>query len=196
MSDSFEFPRIETERLLLRRFEARDLVPFMAYRNDPDINRYQGMKSLTEEQARAIIRVFGEQRAGIPGEWIQIAIERRDSHQLIGDCGLKIELDEPSQGEIGYRLSREHQGRGFATEAASAVLEYAFRTLGLHRMAAIVVCENRASIALLERLGFRREGRTIKSFWDGEHWIDDFLYGMLEEEWFARHPEASPREAG
>ena len=102
---------------------------------------------------------------------------------LVGDCALKIEEHDERQAEIGYTLSRAYQGRGIASEAVSCVLEYAFVTLRLHRVIAITACENAASVALLERLGLRREGHFRQNVWFKGKWGDEFLYAMLQEEW-------------
>src|SRR5205807_8892992 len=90
------------------------------------------------------------------------------------------------QAEIGYTLSRPYQGRGIASEAISRLLEYAFVTLDLHRVIAITDCENTASIALLERLGLRREGHFLQNVWFKGKWGDEYLYAILKEEWLRK----------
>jgi RimJ/RimL family protein N-acetyltransferase len=119
----------------------------------------------------------------VPGQWFQIAIELKETGMLVGDCALKIEEHDERQAEIGYTLSRPYQGRGIASEAVACVLEYAFVTLGLHRVVAVTACENAASVALLERLGQRREGHFRQSVWLKGKWRDEYLYAMLQEEW-------------
>ncbi len=178
--------RLTMPRLILRPFAATDLAPFMAYRNDPVVARYQSWEGMTEDQARAFIRAQQVARPGTPGQWLQIALERRDTGVLIGDCALKVDAQEPRQAELGYTLARAHQGQGFASEAVRCVLEYAFSTLGLHRIVAVVDCENAASVALLERLGWRREGHFIQNIWFKGAWGDEYQYALLREEWLQR----------
>jgi RimJ/RimL family protein N-acetyltransferase len=177
------FTRIESERLILRRFKDSDLAPFMAYRNDPEVARYQSWDSLDEREARTFIREAGAARVGVPGEWFGFAIESKQTGDLIGDCALRADEHEPYRAEIGFTLAREHQGKGFASEAVSRLLDYAFDALGLHRVVAIADCRNAPSVALLERVGMRREGHFLENVWFKGGWADDYLYAVLKDEW-------------
>jgi RimJ/RimL family protein N-acetyltransferase len=180
------FTQIESERLVLRRFKDSDLQPFMAYRNDPEVARYQSWESCNEREAKNFIREAGAARAGVPGEWFGFAIESKETGDLIGDCALRIDEHEPYRAEIGFTLAREHQGRGFASEAVSLLLDYAFEALGLHRVVAIADCRNAPSWALLERLGMRREGHFLQNTWFKGGWADDYLYAVLKDEWLRK----------
>jgi RimJ/RimL family protein N-acetyltransferase len=177
------FTRIESERLILRRFEDSDLASFVAYRNDPEVARYHSWDSFDEQEARSFIREMGSVQPGEPGEWFQFAIELKEAEVLIGDCALQVDGQEPYRAEIGFTLSREHQGKGFASEAVSRLLDYAFDTLGLHRIEAIADCRNKPSWALLERIGLRREGHFLESIWFKGEWSDEYLYAILKDEW-------------
>ena len=180
------FTQIESERLRIRGFNDSDLAPFMAYRNDPKVARYQSWDSCDEQQARAFIREMESAQPGVPGEWFQFAIESKQTGELIGDCGLRVDEAEPYRAEIGFTLAREYQGRGFASEAVSALLDYAFDTLGLHRVVAIVDCRNAPSVALLERLDLRREGHFVENVWFKGGWADEYLYAVLKDEWLQK----------
>jgi RimJ/RimL family protein N-acetyltransferase len=177
------FTTLETTRLRLRHFRDADLALFRAYRNDPEVARYQGWERISESEAYAFLQEQKETQPGVPGHWFQIAVELKETGILVGDCALKIEEHDERQAEIGYTLSRAYQGRGIAREAVSCVLEYAFVMLGLHRVIAITDCENAASVALLERLGLRREGHFLQNVWFKGKWADEYLYAMLQEEW-------------
>jgi RimJ/RimL family protein N-acetyltransferase len=181
------FTGLETARLILRHFWDGDLAPFMAYRNDPVVARYQGWEGISEAEARAFIEEQKMVQPGVPGQWFQIAIELKETGTLAGDCALKINEHDERQAEIGYTLARAYQGKGIASEAVSRVLDYAFRTLGLHRVIAITDCENAASITLLERLGLRREGHFIQNVWFKGKWGDEYLYAILEKEWLNKY---------
>jgi len=178
-----DFVNLETARLILRHFTDADLVPFMAYRNDPDVARYQGWEGISEAEAHAFIEEQKLVQPGVPGQWFQIAIALKETGMLAGDCALKIDEHDERQAEIGYTLARAYQGKGIAAEAVSRVLDYAFRTLELHRVIAITDCENAASIALLERLGLRRDGHFIQNVWFKGRWADEYLYAILQHEW-------------
>ena len=89
------------------------------------------------------------------------------------------------QAEIGWLLSPDWQGRGFATESVAAVLDICFGSLALHRVVVGCTVENTSSWRLMERLGMRREAHTVQS---GLHrdgtWHDGYMYAMLRTEWF------------
>lgn len=125
-------------------------------------------------------------RPGVPGEWFQFAIESEETGALIGDCALRVDEREPYRAEIGFTLAREYQGRGLASEAVSRLLDYAFDVLGLHRVVAIADCRNAPSVALLERLGLRREGHFVENVWFKGGWADEYLYAVLKDEWLQK----------
>lgn len=177
------FHELPTSRLVLRRFNETDLSIFLAYRNDPEIARYQSWESTTADQARLLINNQYLVEPGTPGVGFQFAVALGNDGPLIGDCFFAVPYDEPRQGEIGYTFARLAQGQGFATEAVTALLSYAFCTLGLHRVTARAACANLRSVALLERLGMRREGTMQRSFWRAGVWLDEYLYAMLHDEW-------------
>ncbi|MDQ3863269.1 MAG: GNAT family N-acetyltransferase [Actinomycetota bacterium] len=179
------FTRLVSERLILRRFKDSDITPFLAYRNDPEVARYQAWESCTEREAIAMIEELEARQPGTPGEWFQFAIELKKTGTLIGDCALKAEEDG-RQAEVGFTLSREYQGKGYAQEAVSCLLDYVFGELGLHRVVAITDQENEPSFTLLERLGMRREGCFTQNAWFKGRWTSEYLYAVLEDEWSRR----------
>lgn len=174
---------LETSRLILRRFRTDDRAAFLAYRNDPEVARYQSWESCSVEEAAEFIETQRLQQPGVPGQWFQFAIELRESAALIGDCAFKLNEDDARQAEIGFTLSRQFQKRGYAAEAVARVLDYAFAELELHRVIAVTDSENHASVALLERLGMRREAHYVKNIWFKGKWGDEFLYAILGNEW-------------
>lgn len=191
MNDTL-FTQIESSRLILRRFRDRDLPNFVAYRNDPEVARYQSWTSLSEREARHFIDEMKIAQPGLRGEWFQFAIEHKASHELIGDCALQVKAEDGRQAEIGYTLARAYHHQGYGREAVATLLEYAFRTLNLHRVFAQADCRNDASVHLLEQLGLRREGHFIQNFWFKGHWIDEYLYAILQAEWLQRQAKMMP----
>jgi RimJ/RimL family protein N-acetyltransferase len=104
---------LESPRLVLRRFAADDIPAFVAYRNDPEVARYQGWEACNVEEATALVGKAGEPLT--PGEWFQIAFALRDSDALVGDCGLKVHESEPRHATIGITVASAYQGRGLAS---------------------------------------------------------------------------------
>jgi RimJ/RimL family protein N-acetyltransferase len=100
-----------------------------------------------------------------------VAVELKETGELVGDCAFCVQREEPTAAEIGFTFARPFQKRGYAFEAVSGLLPYFFSTLGLHRLIARTDSENHPAHALLERLGFRREGTErvwFKGAWGGE----------------------------
>lgn len=178
------FEKLETPRLVLRRFRDDDLTPFVAYRNDPRVAEYQDWKSYDEVQGKDLIEGVKNKTPGEEG-YFQFALAYKTTGELIGDLMLKTQEDK-RLADIGYTLSYAFQGQGLATEAVTATIEYAFNVLKMHRLSASVDPRNVASLKLLERLGFRKEAHFVKSLWFKGAWADDVVYGLLEEEWQAK----------
>ncbi|MEP7357338.1 MAG: GNAT family protein [Anaerolineales bacterium] len=180
------FTPLETPRLVLRRFQDRDLPAFVEYRNDPEVARYQSWDSISAPRAQTFIQEQKKVEPGIPGQWFQFAAELKASGALAGDLGLCVTVLDARQAQLGVTFAREHQHHGLATEAMTAVLDFAFINLDLHRVIAIVDAENSASARLMGRVGLRREGHFLKNTWFKEHWSDEFLFAVLQAEWLPR----------
>ncbi len=185
---------LETERLRIRRFTDADRAPFMEYRNDPEVARYQSWEGCSEQEAAAFVEEMAGIPWGVPGRGFQLAVELKETGRLIGDCYLCVDERKPDEAELGFSLSRAYQGRGLAAEAVESVLEYAFHTLQLHRVVAITDCRNSASVRLLEHVGMRREAQIRQKVWFKGAWSDEYIYVLLSEEW--RAPSAYPIRRG
>ncbi|HEX8831713.1 MAG TPA: GNAT family N-acetyltransferase, partial [Longimicrobium sp.] len=168
---------LETERLRLRRLERRDLATLLAYRNDPDIARYQGWgDAFSAEQAEAMLEAQAELEPGTPGAWFRWMVEEKATGAVVGDVAMCVVPKDARQAELGFTVAREHQGRGFAAEAVRAVLGWAFGERALHRVVAVTDARNSAAAALLRRIGFRREAHFIQNVWYKGAWGDEFLF--------------------
>jgi RimJ/RimL family protein N-acetyltransferase len=148
--------RFATSRLLIRPLEPGDAAGLFAYRSDPAVVRYQMWRPKDPREVRVFIRAQHGLAPGIPGVWFQFAIVELDSGALIGDSGLHVPLDHPDSIEIGLTLRTEAQGKGFATEALTALVDFCFRTLHVRLIHARIHPENARAIALIERGGFSR----------------------------------------
>jgi RimJ/RimL family protein N-acetyltransferase len=175
-----------TRRLVLRRFTMADVEAFLAYRNDPDVARYQSWEGCTRTEAERFIRDQQSQEPGEPGQWSQIAIALKEEGTLLGDCALRVHTPDVRQATIGFTLAQANQGQGFATEALTCLLDYLFQQKRLHRVVADTDSQNVPSWTLLERLGMRREGHLRQSLWFKGQWADEYLYAILAEEWLVK----------
>lgn len=181
------FSELDSDRLRLRRFTPADLTTFVAYRSDPEVARYQDWDAPypRADGERLISGLLG-QHPDTAGQWFQFAVVLRGTGELIGDCASGTDANDPRQAEIGFTLRPEFQGHGYATEAARELLGYLFGARSKHRVTARCDARNAASVAVLERLGMRREGHLRESTWAKGEWTDDLLYAVLDREWRPR----------
>jgi aminoglycoside 6'-N-acetyltransferase len=175
-----------TERLVLRRLGDGDAPDLAAYRNDPDVARFQSWERCTLAEAKALITEFKHQTFGRPGEWIQAAVALRKTNQLVGDVAMKLDRNDPRQAVVGFTIARTHQRRGYAREILTAVFDHFFGVMGLHRVSADCDPRNAASWGLMERLGMRREAHHLRNLWFKGDWADEYIYAILREEWIGR----------
>ena len=138
------------------------------------------------EEALHFIDGFQSVVFDTPGTWFQLGIRLRDVGPLVGDLGVHFPLDEPHQVEIGVTVARGHQGRGFGTEAVRGLLGHLFGPCQKHRVFASVDPRNRASMALLKRVGMRQEAHFRESLWFKGEWVDDLVFAILQWEWNGR----------
>ncbi len=118
------------------------------------------------------------------------AIETLDDPPiLVGSIGLWGARPKDRHATIGMGLGREHIGRGYGTDAVCAIVDYAFREMGLHRIQLEVAPFNPAGIRAYEKAGFVEEGRRRESVWHDGRWYDEVLMSILDHEWAARRAE-------
>lgn len=168
---------IVTERLLLRRSMPEDAEKISAYRSDPEVNRYQGWERTDPVRVRAEIEEMARRAPGEAG-WVQFSVEERETGRLVGDVGLSPAEGEPGVIRVGYTIAPAFQGRGYATEAVRALVDYAFE-LGAEVVRAHASWENTASHRVAEKVGMRLVERFRRTE-GGETW-----YGVRYE----RHKE-------
>jgi RimJ/RimL family protein N-acetyltransferase len=176
-----DYPSLDTPRLRLRPFTEQDVEPLHALMQDPDVMRYVGDRRVPtpQETWRAVAAWIGHWALRGYGLW---AIEERDSGDVIGRAGLINPLDWPGP-EVGYLLGRRWWGRGYATEAAGAAMDWGFATIGFERLLSLIDPANAPSIAVAERLGERLEGEV--DLWG--HRV--LVYGIGAAEWKARRSD-------
>jgi RimJ/RimL family protein N-acetyltransferase len=168
----------ETQRLIARRFDPRDLADDVAMRSDPDVARYQNWTTYTEADARQRLESLAHGNPGDPG-WFQFVLEERTTSRFIGDCGLRIIETDGRLAQIGYTIAKPHWNHGFATEAVVALTEYAFGNFLIHRITASVDPRNVASCRVLEKAGYAKEAHFRQSEWFKGEWADDAIYARL-----------------
>jgi [ribosomal protein S5]-alanine N-acetyltransferase len=153
--------RLTTERLFLRHFHILDSEPLYQVFGDAEVMRFSdGVK--TKEWVHTWLRTCLERYYQTWGFGPYAVVEKR-SHAVIGYCGLFFfpNIDGQAEVELGYRLARAVWGKGYATEAAKAVHDYAFTVLGLRRLIAMIDPSNIASIRVAEKIGMYYEKEVM-----------------------------------
>ena len=187
---------IMTERLALRPFAAEDLEALLAYQSREDVARYLYWGPRTrDEVAEALPKRAGQTAIAAEGDALVLAVELRDTGAVVGDVVLAWASAAHKQGEIGFVFHPDHQGRGFAGEAAAEMLRLGFEGLGLHRIVGRCDARNAASARLMERLGMRREAHFRENEWVKGKWDDELVYAMLAREWAAGRERERPEGA-
>ncbi|MDB5587610.1 MAG: family N-acetyltransferase [Devosia sp.] len=183
-----------TERLRLRPFTRGDVEAVYAYRRREDVARYLFDVALSREEcAMAVQQRIGQVALEANDDKIILAVDERATGQLIGEVSLIWRSVEARQCELGWIFNPEQHGKGFATEAARALLDLAFGPGDMHRAMARCDARNLASSRLMERLGMRREAHFREhSIVKGE-WDEEFIYAILRREWQARPDMAGDR---
>ena len=170
-------PTIETERLTLRPMREADATALFEISQDPDVVRFVGDRHVPtlQEAWRMVAGWIGHWALRGYGQW---AIEEHESGRFIGRAGIINPADWPGP-EVGYLLGRPWWGRGYATEAARAAMDWGFRDRGFTDLLSLIDPENHASIAVATRLGETRRGATEVM---GHHVM---VYGISRAEWEA-----------
>jgi RimJ/RimL family protein N-acetyltransferase len=175
---------LQTARLVLRNFVDSDLEPLLAYRNDPEVAKYQGWGlPYPREKGEAFIAFMKERTALKQGGWIQFAIALKDTDELIGDLGCYIKEDDIRQARIGFTIAAKHWHKGYVSEVIPHLLEFLFEDMDIHRIVADCDVDNVASYRTLEKLGFRREAHFVESYLQDGVYTSEYHYGLLQREW-------------
>ena len=174
---------IDTRRLHLREFCEDDWPAMLAYWNDPGSQRYNPDLPDREAFVRDLVAMFVASQAEEPRRKWQLALLNKQDGRLIGNCGIRVNDAELREANIGYELDPAVWGRGYATEAASAILRFGFEELKLHRIWAECVADNTGSARVLEKLGMRREAHFREHQYYRDRWWDTLIYAILDHEW-------------
>lgn len=174
---------IHTNRLIIRNLKLSDLDNFHQYRSNSEVTKYQGFDVMTKEACDDFINSQSEKQFGKAGEWVQYAIENKETNQLIGDCAIKLDQYDIRLAEVGITISDLHQKNGYAKEALAGILDWLFETQHIHRVTEIVDVENLASIHLLKSLNFKQEGHFIENIFFKGKWGSEFQFAMLKRDW-------------
>jgi RimJ/RimL family protein N-acetyltransferase len=163
------FTELLTERLRLRRSTPQDAAAISAYRSDPRVHVTQGWERTDPDHVRADIEQMAHRLPGEPGGWVQFTVEERNSGALVGDVGLSPDDEDPGVIKVGYTVDPAYQRRGYASEAVSSLVAYAFDVLHADVIRAYADAENTPSIRVAANAGLKIV-EHIRHPYEGEIW--------------------------
>ncbi|TSB48257.1 GNAT family N-acetyltransferase [Alkalicoccobacillus porphyridii] len=167
---------LHTKRLTIRPFKSTDWQDVHAYTCNPTVMHYLPEEVFSEEAAKQFVQDHSGEDAK------QFAVTIKDTNQLIGHISFFPYFGRHTY-EIGWVFHPSFYNKGYATEAAAAVIHFAFSNMDIHRIIATCQPENHASYKIMEKIGMRREGHFKKCIPSGSEWWDEYYYAVLREEW-------------
>lgn len=176
-----EFPEIITDRLILREINQEDAESIYKILSDPDVIKYDSFELFTEiEQAENLIKWFSEDFNQKQSIFWGICL--KENSEIIGFCRCKLEI-LGVRASIGYDLNRDFWNMGIMTETLKAVTMYAFNTADINRIEATVATQNSASVRVLEKLGFVKEGILRERSYMSGTYHDMVMLSLLKREY-------------
>lgn len=175
-------PVLESPRLRLRAFADRDAVDVFDLYADREAVRFGYAPPMADlADARRVIedtQTLARQRT-----LYHFGVAERAGDRIVGHATLFKWDEEQKRAEIGYSIRRDRWGKGLATEAVAALIDFAFARLAIRRLEADADPRNGASMRVLEKLGFVREGYLRERWEIGGEIQDAVMYGLLQREW-------------
>lgn len=179
---------LTTERLIIRRFQKNDYPDFYEYMSLPETYRFERGEPVSLKAAKKICA----EQSRISVFW---AVTLKDTKKLIGQVTLNPDRPEIFRSwNLGYIFNPSFHNKGYATEAARALVKYAFTELNAHRVVGHCSPDNTASWKVLEKCGMQKEGFNRKDFIvrtdanGQEVWLDSYEYAILDEDFPKEYP--------
>ncbi len=180
---SMRFP-IETSHLLLRPFERGDLDAVRRYHTLPSVQRYVERPTRYDDDVAAAVALMRTQtELHRPGNTLTLAMMRKGDHRVVGQVSLKWSDATAGQGELRFAIDPAESGKGYLTQALTAMIDLAFDHFRIHRL--MVRCDGRShhSIKLMQKLGLRLEAHYREhALFQGE-WDEELHFAVLDREW-------------
>ncbi len=180
---SMQLP-IETSHLVLRPFERADVEAVSRYHTLPVLQRYLVHPTRYKEDVPAAVELMRNQVVlHRPGDTLSLAVTRKGDKVLLGQVHLKWSDATASQGEVRFAINPAESGKGYMTEALSALFDLAFDQFRVHRL--FVRCDGKChhSIKLMQKLGMRLEAHYREhALFQGE-WDEELHFAILDREW-------------
>ncbi len=171
-----------TPRLILRDFQQNDLANLKELESMPETYYFESSQP-TIEQITKKLQQTQEEAVHSPRTRFHLAMTIQLMDQVRGRVSLMLINETIREWEIGWAIHPAEWGKGFATEAAHRMLEFAFSDLQAHRVVAFSHAENTASIQVMKKLNMRQEGLLRETRLWKNGWSDEVVYSILDREW-------------
>ncbi|CAH1212175.1 IS1595 family transposase ISSpgl1 [Paenibacillus plantiphilus] len=181
-----EFPRLQTDRLILRQGEKKDCQAIFELYSCESVVAYMPLAPFADIQ-EAIDEMNWHQRIFAEGTGMRWLIEEKESGKVIGTCGFLNFDHTHNRIEIGYDLSPDFWGQGLMKEAADRVISFGFSLMKVNRIEARVEPENGASMRLMDKLGFHKEGVLRQLEFEKGKYVDLAVFSLLLSEYEMRN---------
>lgn len=187
MNETKEFPRLETDRMILREYTQADIEVMIPHYSDEEVWKY--IDTHPVNNPREILEVINWGKYILANNTgVLWGLFSKEDDSFVGEMNYVGRRDGTIEGkihraEVGYNMVSKHWGKGLASEALREIISYIFSTTEIHRLEAIIRPENIRSRNLASRIGFQEEGILRDYiFWDGEY-RDNVMYSLLKREW-------------
>lgn len=171
---------LETKRLILRDYRKDDWERVHIYASDLEFSKYELWGPNTEEDTKKFVNDMVLQASTKPRYKFDLAICLKDSDLLIGGCGIRRESELSHVANLGWAINSDFQSKGYATEAAEALLRFGFDQLHLKLIYATCDTRNSASFRVMEKLGMKRVGLLKGDKLQKGHWRDTLRYELIQ----------------
>ncbi|OGN91648.1 MAG: hypothetical protein A2Y88_12775 [Chloroflexi bacterium RBG_13_48_10] len=171
-----------TTRLRLREFKQDDFKALRDMEGKPEMHTYERVFP-GESDTRQSLEEYLRNQQEVPRTMYRLAITVPPQEIARGILKLSRQWETIREWEIGWAVHPVIWGKGYATEAARKVMDWAFRELNVHRIVAFCHADNAASVRVMEKLGMHRDGRLRETRWLNGKWWDELVYAILEREW-------------
>ncbi len=173
---------LRTPRLRIREFIDTDYIGLRDMDARAEFNTYEREYASESDTHQSLDESIGAQLE-IPRTVYRMAITIHPSNTVKGVINIRLNIAKIREWEVGWAIHPDEWGKGYATEAARNIINWAFQTLNIHRVVAFCHADNSASVRVMEKLGMRRDGRLRETRWLYGKWWDEYVYAVLEREW-------------
>jgi RimJ/RimL family protein N-acetyltransferase len=171
-----------TPRLRLREFVEQDFVDLRDMDSRAEMHTYEREMPDTDETRRSLETYIHDQ-CEAPRTTYRLAITILPENNVRGVMKLSRQWEAIREWEVGWAIHPDEWGKGYATEAASYVMDWGFRELNIHRIVAFCHTSNSASVRVMEKLGMHQDGMLRQTRWLHGEWWDEYVYAILDKDW-------------